>query len=613
MKKFWLTAVVFALAACFICFCGGSLTDTPPKEFTFITISDVHIPSYGSPIGQPLDEETLMGMHNQKRIRQFVEECLAMDTKPDFIINTGDTGDMGWIPLLELYQKLMRPLVDAGIPVYTAVGNHDLDYAGIGAEDLSEFFDPLGPALIGRSGTRYSFDYEGCHFVFVNNRPISGLIRLNPEELEWLRDDLKSVEKDTPVLLFLHANMQVDDTHRVVEILQQFRCPAIFQGHRHSVGIGAWGGVPVVLTGSLYGGTPEAGSFRIVTVKPDTIVVRTRDFAKPAGTLEPEEIVEYPQPGPEMRVIGIENEGFVSGTVTLAVETDPPSPGTVEYRIPGFNEWTSIQGKNGRWEVEAPMPADPGRHFLAFRFTGDDGSVVLAHRIVKTPGKNVGELWARDLGSAVQGAPVICGDLAILPTIEGGVYALRLDDGTEAWHKEADGGQILGRVVTDGESVYYGTGRIVCACDAETGKLLWQTQLDGTIIAGLTYGSGRLFVPAGERKLYCLDTGEGTILWDYTVRLPVIMEPETDGNRVYFGAMDGRLRALNAETGAETWNIQWSSLEDCCVDAGTGDIRWTYRTNTGPQGSLYGPCASAVKDNLAIVGTMDGQVFALEW
>ena len=51
----------------------------------------------------------------------------------------------------------------------------------------------------------------------------------------------------------------------------------------------------------------------------------------------------------------------------------------------------------------------------------------------------------------------------------------------------------------------------------------------------------------------------------------------------------------------------------CCVDAATGTVQWTYRTNTGPQGSYYGPDAFAVRDRLAVVGTMDGQVIALEW
>ena len=137
----------------------------------------MHVPSYGFPIGQRFDDATLMPLHNQQRLRQLVEESLAMDPKPAFVANSGDTGDNGWTPLLMLYQRMMRPLVDGGIPVNTAAGNHDLDYAGIDEHDLGAIFDPLGPAKIGRHGTRYSFDFKDCHIIFMNNRPISGLIR----------------------------------------------------------------------------------------------------------------------------------------------------------------------------------------------------------------------------------------------------------------------------------------------------------------------------------------------------------------------------------------------------------------------------------------------------
>ena len=43
--------------------------------------------------------------------------------------------------------------------------------------------------------------------------------RITPDELAWLAVDLKAIDRDTPVLLFLHANMAEDDTQRIVELL----------------------------------------------------------------------------------------------------------------------------------------------------------------------------------------------------------------------------------------------------------------------------------------------------------------------------------------------------------------------------------------------------------
>ncbi|MFA6472865.1 MAG: metallophosphoesterase, partial [Candidatus Latescibacterota bacterium] len=303
-------------------------------SFTFVHISDVHVPSYLFAIGQSLDEATLMQMHNQQRLKQLVEECLAMNPKPSFVINSGDTGDAGWTVLLRLYQKLMQPLVSARIPVYTAVGNHDLDYAGIGVQDIAEIFDPLGPSLIGRTGVRYSFEFGGCHFVFLNNRPVTGLIRLTPGDIEWLSNDLKGVKRDTRVLLFLHADMPEEDTSNVVELLQPFTYPVIFQGHAHSESITMWGGVPVVVTGALYGGKPEAGSYRVVTVQPDKITVKTRDFAKPGGMYEQEKTIEFLQPGPQVHIISPKSNAASRGSVSITAETKPARQGSMEYSVP---------------------------------------------------------------------------------------------------------------------------------------------------------------------------------------------------------------------------------------------------------------------------------------
>ena len=212
------------------------------------------------------------------------------------------------------------------------------------------------------------------------------MIRFNPKDIDWLRDDLLTVAKDTRVLLFLHANMQDEDTHHIAELLQSFQYPVIFQGHKHTEGIEHWGGIPVVLTGALYGGDPKAGSYRMVHVRPEGITVQTRDFAKPAGILEPEEVVAFPQPSPMLKVIEPENDAFVNGNIILKVETSPDEPGSLEYRIPGISDWTPVTGKTGTWEEQISPPATPGRHLMTFRFTGENGAVALAHRDIKVPG-----------------------------------------------------------------------------------------------------------------------------------------------------------------------------------------------------------------------------------
>ena len=75
-------------------------------------------------------------------------------------------------------------------------------------------------------------------------------------------------------MIFLHANMPEEDTHHVAELHSAFQPRnQSFRSHAHTESIGAWGNVPVVVTGSLYGGKPEAGSYHVVAVHGDGVSV----------------------------------------------------------------------------------------------------------------------------------------------------------------------------------------------------------------------------------------------------------------------------------------------------------------------------------------------------
>ena len=481
-------------------------------------------------------------------------------------MNLGDTGDSGWAVLLNLYVKLMQPLVKAGIPIYTAVGNHDHDYAGIGREDLAEYFDPLGPAMIGRSGSRYSFEYKGCHFVVMNIRPITGLIRLNPKDIEWLKKDLMKVNKDTKIFLCLHANLPDEDTHHIVELLQTFKQPLILYGHSHRSAITRWGGIPVVNTGALWGGTPKDGSYQIMSVREDGVFVKTRDFKDESVTFGPEEAIVFQETGPSIS-IDLEENAVLKPDTKISVSTGSGIHGTLEYKLSGINDWTETDGGDGKWTVPGQSFDIPGRYFLGLRYTGENGSIFLAHRDIIIPGDKVRPAWMVSLGSGILGNTILYRDMAIIPTIEGGVYALRTGDGGTAWQSEPPKGQIVGKIALDDGKVFYGAGRSVQAIDAHSGKRVWETPLSGTVIAGVTSHDGKLFVPAGENHMYCLDSSNGKILWDYPVSKSVMMEAAAEKDKVFFGGMDGCIRALDVTTGKELWKKQWSALEDIYTSA----------------------------------------------
>ncbi|BCM93801.1 hypothetical protein IAD21_05692 [Abditibacteriota bacterium] len=106
----------------------------------------------------------------------------------------------------------LEPLNDVtgqlGIPWYSVIGNHDLNFEAPDDELSAETFKRVyGP-------TYYSFDYGSTHFVVLDNvkwlGPDTDLKNANytggfgEKQLAWLKNDLAGVPRDRFVVLFMH-------------------------------------------------------------------------------------------------------------------------------------------------------------------------------------------------------------------------------------------------------------------------------------------------------------------------------------------------------------------------------------------------------------------------
>lgn len=136
-------------------------------------------------------------------------------------------------------------------PKYHVLGNHDMDVSG--KDETMAFW--------GMSSQYYSFDQEGFHFVvldanYINkdgiytdyhkaNFYIDSSLRtwINPEQLEWLADDLDKTDK--PCIIFSHQSLVNDlwgvkNRSLVQRILEEAnekagkpKVLACFNGHNH--------------------------------------------------------------------------------------------------------------------------------------------------------------------------------------------------------------------------------------------------------------------------------------------------------------------------------------------------------------------------------------------
>jgi Icc protein len=178
---------------------GEPRADKPPQpgSFDFVFFTDTHI--------QPeLDAAHGCDMCFRK----------IASTKSDFAIMGGDhVFDVFGVNatrarmVFDMYGRAEQLI---GMPLHNAIGNHDvfgvLTRSGVAPTDSAYgkkmYQDRMGP-------TFYTFDHKGYHFVVLDSiQPTDDRLweaRVDEAQLQWLRNDLKSLPAGTPVVAVVHC------------------------------------------------------------------------------------------------------------------------------------------------------------------------------------------------------------------------------------------------------------------------------------------------------------------------------------------------------------------------------------------------------------------------
>ena len=236
---FWtaLCCSAFLLASC-----GNAAQENQPEQpatkLTFAYLTDVHLNK----------DNAGNGNEGLKKALQA-----AVDNGAEFVMFGGDNADTDRLGDAEttadtLHARFKRIVEEAGLPAYYTIGNHDRYYLSDGKEDK------LGFALFERhyGPTRRSFTQKGVHFVILNSLYPQGEeapYTVGEEQLAWLKADLDTVGRETPVIVSLHVPMlslyypvvegsmkawdMIADTKQVVDVLKGHNTQLVLQGHQH--------------------------------------------------------------------------------------------------------------------------------------------------------------------------------------------------------------------------------------------------------------------------------------------------------------------------------------------------------------------------------------------
>ena len=218
---------------------------TPQESFTFAYISDSHIQHI---------KGTKFVRNWDRGLARAVAECNLMNPRPDFVMFGGDLAQLA---LPEELDHGSHILSGVSGKLRAVMGEHDY-YRDDGAY-WSKLFGPQW----------YSFDHKGVHFVVLNSiltdkawydrwpdgparmaemagldNPNSSPFMVGAEQREWLKKDLSSIDKATPIVVFSHSPLQkifknwnfwTDDAELVQDILKPFAKVNVLYGHVHQI------------------------------------------------------------------------------------------------------------------------------------------------------------------------------------------------------------------------------------------------------------------------------------------------------------------------------------------------------------------------------------------
>ena len=166
--------------------------------------------------------------------------------------------------------------------------------------------------------------------------------------------------------------------------------------------------------------------------------------------------------------------------------------------------------------------------------------------------KDGGAVWRTPISAPAVAAPIISGDLVLVPLESGDVVAAKQGDGSLAW-KLAVGGRPTGAVLSLGDTFVAALENgVIVGLTRATGAKKWEQTLGGHV-SGLSGQGNAIYAGSHDNFFYGLDASNGRIKWRWRTGADVIGNATIDEERVYFVSMDNMIRALDRDTGVQRW------------------------------------------------------------
>ncbi|MBD3413481.1 MAG: metallophosphoesterase [Candidatus Aminicenantes bacterium] len=259
-KKTIKKEVAFPLLILFVLTCFSCVSHK--DRFSFVFLTDMHV--------QP-------ELHAKEGFQQAVQ--VVNELKPDFVLTGGDlimdANSQSFERADELYILYRNISEQLEMPVYNTMGNHEIFGVGRHSDvDPShpEFGEKMYQNRIGK--LYYSFDYKGWHFMVLDSVEFTPdhqcVGRIDPQQMEWIQQDLQSVAPETPIVISTHiplvsaypvfvgnpvrsgsSSIVVNNGPQVLQLFKEHNLKLVLQGHLHWIEDISIGGIRFITNGAV--------------------------------------------------------------------------------------------------------------------------------------------------------------------------------------------------------------------------------------------------------------------------------------------------------------------------------------------------------------------------
>ncbi len=193
-----------------------------------------------------------------------------------------------------------------------------------------------------------------------------------------------------------------------------------------------------------------------------------------------------------------------------------------------------------------------------FYVEGNEKEFPRADYAVNAQYKNVKDVWVREIGYGIYGAPAVDEDNVYFGDDKGMFHCYSLMKGKEIWaYPTAE--RIASTPMIAGDKIVFGScDRNIYCLDKNTGRLVWRHRTDNAVMGSPVIADGVVYIGASDGKFRALRLTDGELVWsfdevkNYQESRPVIAE-----GKVIFGAWDSYLYALNVADGSLAW--KWNN------------------------------------------------------